>query len=365
MAKPKDTRAPKGSGTCFYSKSRKRFVARKPIGTKIVKGKRKTLYLTRYGKTRAEAIAKRDAAMPPGPQTTVAAWARTWLDACDVREQTRDLYRQSVTLRILPQLGHRRVAEVTAFDVERAAAAWGKEVGANSVRKHLSHTKTMFGAAVRAGLLAQNPVSIARKPRAERVECDPFTAEELARVVVAASACAKTHRLAVMAATGCRIGEAIALLPSDYDARTGMLSITRTRTVKHGVGPTKSANSRRTIRVPAAARAAAAALGPELNHKTAARRWGRLLAGLGLSARGPHQARHSCITHLLAAGVPAADAARFVGDSVETIFRVYCHPTGVDPADAMEAVLGLHKVASPPSGTCKRLQNKPHPRGAR
>jgi hypothetical protein len=114
------TAIPAWHGTVFGSESRGCWLGRKPIGKK----KGKTIYLTRYGDTQAEAIRRRDLTLPPDPNTiTVGEWADRWLESAKVREQTRDGYRQSVELRIKPELGHRPVAEVTAFEMERAAAA--------------------------------------------------------------------------------------------------------------------------------------------------------------------------------------------------------------------------------------------------
>lgn len=332
MGKGKKTRGARGLGTVFYSKRLRKWIARKTVNGRRVE---------RRGPTQQEAIRRRDAALPPDPDTTtVGDWCAAWLESADVREQTRDVYRQSVSLRIVPQLGRAKLAAVTAWDVERAAAVWGTQVAANTVRKHLSHLRSMFSAARRAGLVSANPVTIARKPKATKVEIDPFTADELARIVEAAASDPKTHRLAVMAAIGCRVGEAIALLPGDYDAKSGKLSISRNRTVNHGVGPPKSANGVRTVRVPLPARGAATALGPELTHPTAGRRWAKLLDALGIRRRGPHQARHTCATLAIAAGVPIANVARDLGDHVQTIVSTYLHPVpGRDVCEAMEGLL--------------------------
>lgn len=339
----KRSRAPRGTGSVFFSAPRGRWVAKRPVG-KAPGGR--TVYLTRTGATMQEAIRRRDAALPPDPAgATVAQWADRWVESSDVREQSRDLYRDTVRLRIKPLFGHRLLSEVTPYDVEAAARAWGEKVGANTVRKYLGHAKTMFAAAERAGLVARNPVKLAKKPRAARVEIDPFTEDELRRIVAAASAEPRCHRLAVMAATGCRIGEAIALDQPDYDPATGLLRIERTATLSHGVGPPKSPNSLRTIRVPAAARAAAAALGPRLIHQCAGRRWRALLKRLAIRYRNPHQSRHSVATHAIAAGVPLANVARDLGDAMETIVRVYAHATaGRDVCEAMDGLLGGDKV---------------------
>lgn len=334
----KATRRARGTGGIFPDARRGGWIARTPDRLHQA-----------HGRTQAEAIAKLAAVRPPGPATTVKEWAAKWLEGLDVRPQTAVAYRQSVELRIGPALGVLRVAAVTPYDIERAAKKWGTTVSANSVRKHLGHCRTMFGAAQRAGLVATNPVALARKPRGTKVEIDPLTAGELARVIAGAAADPKCHRLCVMAATGCRIGEAIALVAGDYAPATGLLTISRTATAAHGDGPPKSANSLRTVRVPQAARGAAAALGPALNHKTAARRWSKLLKGLGLRDRGPHHARHTVATLAIAAGAPIANVARDLGDSVDTIVRTYLHPVpGRDVCGAIEALLGGAQVAPSP-----------------
>lgn len=364
--KPKAARGPKGAGTVFYSKRRKCYVARRPVGTRLTRGgRRRTLYLERTGKTEREAIRRRDAAAPPGPATTVAEWAERWLAGLDVREQTRDDYRNTVERRVVPSrhLGHRRVAEVTVYDVECARTEWGQAASANTVKKALTHTRALFAAACRAGLRPDNPAALVKKPRGTRTDIDPFTAAELRGLVAAAAARPRLHRIALMAALGLRAGEALALSPADYDPAAHTLSVTKTRTQSYGIGPPKSPNSVRTLGVPRAVRAAAAAPGPLISKTALDERWYALLAELGLRRRNPHQARHSVATHALARNVPLANVARDLGDTPETVLRVYAHPTaGPGVCEAMEALLGGKKVAGGGRGTRKTPGKRPRGR---
>jgi integrase len=156
-----------------------------------------------------------------------------------------------------------------------------------------------------------------------------------------------------MAAVGCRFGEALALDVTDYDPRTGALSITKTYDRRHGVRPPKSENGVRTVTVPEEARPAFAQAaggrragplfakrdGTRRHHRTLATAWRRLLAELGVRYRNPHQLRHSVATHWIAGGVGVGDVAKHLGDSVETVVRTYVHASGVDPAAAMDRVL--------------------------
>lgn len=55
-------------------------------------------------------------------------------------------------------------------------------------------------------------------------------------------------------------------------------------------------------------------------------RFNRLLTSMGLTAKAkPHVLRHSRASHLLQDGVPIFDVARLLGDTVETVERVYGH----------------------------------------
>lgn len=48
----------------------------------------------------------------------------------------------------------------------------------------------------------------------------------------------------------------------------------------------------------------------------------------------------SVASHLVAAGVPLADVARFLGDTVASIVATYLHAVGTDPAAAIESMFG-------------------------
>jgi integrase len=58
----------------------------------------------------------------------------------------------------------------------------------------------------------------------------------------------------------------------------------------------------------------------------------------------PHNLRHSVATALIGAGVPLPDVARFIGDTVATLVRVYAHPTGVNPVTTLNSLYGGQSV---------------------
>mgnify|MGYP001135578797 CR=1 FL=1 len=150
------------------------------------------------------------------------------------------------------------------------------------------------------------------------------------------------------AGVGCRIGEALALDVPDYDPRTGLLSITKTYTVKYGlgIGLPKSENGVRTIRVTLHVRPAVlAAIGQRTSGPLFATGSGTrcfpvdvavglkcVRRELGLPYRSCHVLRHSVAAHLVvAAGVSVAGVAKYLGDSIETITPTYINPSESTP----------------------------------
>lgn len=349
MGRPKKRRGrrARGTGGIFFHAKRGVWVARLRTG-----GHSREV----SAPTQAEVVAKLATLRPPGPATTLSEWSARWLDGLGVRRSTHGDYRASFRVHVNPLLGGVRVTDLTPHQIERSVVAWGK---ANTARKVLSHLRICLGAAVRAGLRADNPAALARKPRGERKKITPFTPAELKAIVRAATGRGGVARLiALLAATGCRLGEAIALDVSDWNPATAEVSITRTYSRRYGVRPPKSPHSVRTVRVPHHAhRAVRDAVGKrktgplvkgEESTRVAEsglqRAWAKVLTELGLPYRKLHTLRHSYASALIAAGDGPADVAKYLGDTVMTIVQTYLHPTSKDPSRTMERLFGVYEA---------------------
>ncbi len=338
--KPKLTRAPRGSGSVFKDTRRNCWVNRVPVGRKPDRSLR---YREFRAATQEAVVALGKQATPPAASITLADWSARWLKSLDVREQSRDSYDTMLRMRILPAMGALAVSAITAFDIEEASRRWGlpsgDRVGITTIRHTLATLSACLQGAVRAGLLTSNVARLAKKPKATQSKIDPFTRSEWRTILDACLADRKLHPVALCAATGCRIGEALGLQVGDYSAATGALSIQRTVTRKRGVNPPKSRRGLRTIAVPPEGRGALALPYDTTRYRTIHSRWKALLPRLGIRYRGLHQLRHSVISHLVAAGTPVADVGKWVGDSVDMLVRVYLHPVGVSVSGALSGLL--------------------------
>jgi integrase len=185
--------------------------------------------------------------------------------------------------------------------------------------------------------------------------------------------------VAVLAGTGMRVGEVLALDVGDYDAHAGTLAIDKTYSLRFGVGPTKSRHSRRTITVPDVLRPVLAAAkggrtagplfrtgrGNRRPAQTILRGWAATLKTAKLPRRKPHALRHSVASAMIGAGVPLADVARYIGDHVATVARFYLHATKVDPVHQLNGILGTVKpapaIAAPLGGRLRGRRRNPRP----
>lgn len=356
---PKDRRGKgrraRGTGTIFPATRRGKpvWIGRKPVG-RTAAGK--TVYREVWGKTQAAVVKKLAAAGPPGEDTTVAELVARWLPTLTVRVSTKAGYVENLDQHILPALGHLKVSAVKPSHVEALAAALTetKDLHVNTARKILDTARLVFSAAVRDDLIPKNPVSVARRPKAERKSITPFTPAELRTIIDSCGDLSTGPTIALLAATGCRLGEAAALDVADWNPKAGTVSITKTYSKRFGVGPPKSKYSRRTITVPAAARPLVASAvggrtdgpvfvtgaGNRVIKSLVQRAFARLLARLELEPRNVHQMRHSVATALISAGTPLGDVAKYLGDSVQTVVKTYLHPSGTDPGADLDKILG-------------------------
>lgn len=344
-----EKRRARGTGSIFPDKRRGGYVARVPVG-KLANGK--TKYREVRAATQEGVVEKMKLVKPAGPETAVKEWAARWVKSLDVRPSTKAGYVRQVDDRIVPQLGHLRVADLTVSHVKAALVIW-RDAGVATANRTLAVGANMLSDALLESLIARNPFADCPRLKYEPKELDPFSATELKALIGShAGPYTVCPILAFLAATGVRIGEAAGLDVGDYDPATGRVSVAKTWSRDHGTRAPKSKHSRRTITTPAQIRPAiVAAIGDRsggiLFRSASGERFDsaqlhtglqRLLKSLGLSRRNPHAIRHGVATTLVSRGVPLGDAARYLGHTVAQLVRTYVRATGNDPAETLTVV---------------------------
>ena len=290
--------------------------------------------------------------------------AEMWLRSKQkIRASTHKRYRDELDRYVLPKWGERSIDSITQeqveewvsqlrngvaphfFEVERQQA----KLEASAV-KHI--VRIVFGAVMRyalnKGWLTKSPVAGVELPdAAERdVDSQVLSPIELEALIEAGdNVSAQDGRIVrVLAFTGIRIGELIALRVRDWDGSTLTVRETVSQTSSGlRMGPTKSGKVR-TIPV---APIAAAALDEQVeNHKSdapifrnsdgghlhpnnwRARSWKHIAAGSGLDidVLTPHSLRHTAASMAISAGANILIVSRMLGHKSTTItLSTYAH----------------------------------------
>jgi integrase len=330
-----------------------------------------------------------------GRMWTVGEWLTYWVEniaAPAVRQNTLSGYRVAVNVHLIPGVGAHRLDRLEPEHLERLYAKM-RRAGSSAGTANQAHRtiRTALGEAERRGRITRNPAALAKAPRPDEIEVEPYSVDDVRQLLKVAGERRNSARWAVALALGLRQGEVLGLRWSDVDLDGGTLRVRRGRlrpTYAHGCGgtcgkkagycprrqlarpetdDTKSRAGRRAIGLPAELvellrahqveqareKAAAAQLwrdsgyvftterGEPLNPNTDYHHWKRLLADAGLRDGRLHDARHTAATVLLILGVPERAVMGLMGWSTTAMAARYQHITGSIRGDVAERVGGL------------------------
>ncbi|MDT3395805.1 site-specific integrase [Streptomyces sp. B1866] len=333
-----------------------------------------------------------------GQVWTVESWLTHWVEniaAPHVSENTIDGYRVAVYHHLIPGLGAHRLEKLEPEHLERFYQKM-REGGSAAGTAHQVHrtVRAALNEAVRRRHLTLNPATIAKAPRLEEEEVEPYTVEEVQRLLEEAGKRRHAARWVIALALGLRQGEVLGLKWADVDFELGVLVVHRGRLrprYKHGCGgrcgrkpgycpekintrretkDTKSRAGRRPIGVPdpllkllAEHRAEqererriagdlwvekgyvfTSPTGEPLNPNTDHHRWKDLLKAAGVREGRLHDARHTAGTVLLILGVPDTVVDAIMGwepGKSARMRRRYQHLTGRVLRDTADKVGGL------------------------
>ncbi|MEU8444098.1 site-specific integrase [Streptomyces microflavus] len=244
----KRTRQPNGRSSIYQGKDGK-WHGRVTVGVRD-DGKPDRRHVER--KTRAAVTAavrelekQRDsgAVRKAGRAWTVEAWLTHWVETIAplaVNENTMVGYGVAVRKHLIPALGAHRLDKLGPEHIERFYGRMQTD-GRRAGTIHQIHRtfRTALNEAVRRGHLTRNPVQLAKAPRLSDEEIEPYTVDEVKRLLVAADKRRNAARWAVALALGLRQGEALGLKWADVDMERGVLMVRRSRRrprYAHGCG---------------------------------------------------------------------------------------------------------------------------------
>ena len=189
--------------------------------------------------------------------TTVAAYLTdTWIPhiRTRIRPQTAKRYEQIVRDDIIPLVGDVRLSKLKAADVQAVVdAAIGRGLSARSIVQTYRVLASSLAQAVRWELLDVNPAKAIRPPRVKQAELTVPTTDQVKAIMRQAEGTWLHLPILLAATTGMRRGEVFALRWRDVDLDAGALQVTgsveRDADGAQRIAETKSATSRRTVRL--------------------------------------------------------------------------------------------------------------------
>jgi integrase len=274
---------------------------------------------------------------------SVAEVAEAWWETkTKLRPNSRITNENRLRLHVLPALGSKPIQKVDVHAIAtyiRSKEAEG--CAAASIGKDVDVINQIFRYAKRHNFVAGNPVAELERderPQGEARGQEPLGPGALALLLESFEDERFFLFYLTLASSGLRIGEAMALRWRHLEASPPALHVKATMDRNSGeLGPPKSKNSRRrVILLPKLVERLNDFRGrtereddfifPGLRHGLLSRELARAARRAGITARvTPHTFRHTYGSKLVAAGLDIGYVARQMGDTVETIMRVYTH----------------------------------------
>ncbi|WP_441246967.1 tyrosine-type recombinase/integrase [Kitasatospora sp. McL0602] len=355
-------------------------------------------------KTRAEATKKvrqlekdRDAGTvrKAGQKWTVKTWLTHWITNIvpeTVGENTFSGYEVAVRVHLIPGLGAHQLLKLEPEHLERLykkMRANGKAAGT----AHQAHRtiRVALGEAVRRGHLTVNVASIAKAPKLNEEEVEPYEVEQVQTLLDTARKRRNSARWVFALSLGLRQGEALGLQWTDIDFDKGIAWVRRGRlrpkyehgcrvhcgrtpgycpqkvNIRRETKDTKSRAGKRPVPLPNQLAKIlrqhkeeqdrerdnardlwvdkgyvfASPVGEPTNPSTDSHHWKRLLREAGIRDGRLHDARHTASTVLLLLGVPERIVMAIMGWSSASMAKRYQHVTDPMLHDVGQKIDGL------------------------
>lgn len=183
---------------------------------------------------------------------------QTWYEQykLTVRESTLNNVTIHFSTQILPKFGHLKMSDISSVYCQKVVNEWYQRL--KSAKHYLMYTKTIFSYAFKMKIIKENPLNLVVTPRVEKEMVDPeslyYNKDELQTFLSYVKDDPFYHALfRVLAFTGIRRGELLALTWDDLDIENGTLAINKTVTYRKysrpHIGPPKTKKSIRIISI--------------------------------------------------------------------------------------------------------------------
>lgn len=312
----------------------------------------------------------------PDPHLTTGTYLRRWLAAHVVRDTTRASYHLAIERHVIPYIGSIPLSELGPLDIDDMLDRQkAKGVPPATRRYSVRVLSVALNVAVRRKrLILFNPAVGANEVTVTRREPIVLTVEQAHTLLDVASADRLGPLFTLLATSGIRRGEALALDWSNWDRDAGTLRIEATLLYRPGQGfervAPKTKKSIRTLRLPAIAQAAlrdqsrrqaqerlaagrrwhdqgliftgVARNGGALSGATVVHALHRLCEAAGVPRIRVHDWRHFFATRLGEAGLSDLTRMAVLGHATREMTDYYSHvsPTSSDVAEAIDALFG-------------------------
>ena len=280
-------------------------------------------------------------------------WLEKWLDYYVrpyVKERTYQKYKSQVDLHIIPKIGDRDMADLSAVGLQEFVVSLsGKGLSANSVNGVITVLKSSLKRAEMLNLVEKQYTACIQRPksREKQVECFSKTEQRKIEAYIFEKNKPKLLGIILCLYTGLRIGELMALEWSDVDLQNGMIKISKSchDAWKNGeyvkvIDTPKTQSSERIIPLPKQLIAYLKdwkkqatgdyVISDERRHGIPVRSYQktfeRVLNRLDIPHKGFHSLRHTFATRALECGMDVKTLSELLGHKNPTVtLKRYAH----------------------------------------
>jgi integrase len=219
--RPAGTRAPNGTSSVYLGKDG--YWHGRPLAREVEGRGNRAAEGSRVGEQPRPGNVRK-----PGRAQTVEQWLTHWVEniaALTVRPNTLDGYRVAVNRHLITGLCAHRIDKIQPDHFEKLYAKMIAS-GLKAATAHQVHrtARTAFGEAERRMLIGKNHVAFARPPRIDEFEVEPYSVDEVHRLLKLAAERRNGARFVIALALGLRQGEALGLTWADVDLDAGTLA---------------------------------------------------------------------------------------------------------------------------------------------